>query len=232
LVELRPGQHLGGRSGWLRAAVLGADDGIVTTASIALGVSAASASYSGIVTAGVAALVAGSFSMAVGEYVSVSSQRDGERATVAVERRELATDPEGEAGELAKIYEERGLSRALAARVAAELMARDPLAAHVRDELGLTSELAARPLQAALSSAFSFAFGSCVPLFVIIIAPRAFLEWLVAAAALLSLASLGWISARLGGGHPVRAILRVTIGGGLAMAATLGVGSALSVSGF
>jgi vacuolar iron transporter family protein len=210
---------------------LGADDGIVTTASIALGVSAASASHSAIVTAAVAALVAGSFSMAVGEYVSVSSQKDGELANVALERKELAADPAGEAIELAQIYERRGLSSALAKRVAEELMAHDALGTHVRDELGLTDELSARPLQAAVSSAASFAAGASLPLIVIVLAPRGILESTVAGSALLSLASLGGISARVGGGHPVRAALRVVLGGGLAMAATVAVGRILSVSG-
>ncbi len=224
-------EHPGSRMGWLRAAVLGADDGIVTVAAIALGVSAAAASHASVVTAAVAALVAGALSMAVGEYVSVSSQRDSERASIAKERRELSDDPEGETVELAGIYQDRGLPPDLARRVAEHLMAGDALAAHVRDELGFSEELAARPLQAALASGASFMGGAVIPLLAILLASGGARDPIVVAASLVSLAVLGWVGARIGGGSPAKASVRVVVGGGLAMAVTIGIGRLLGASG-
>lgn len=223
--------HPGARMGWLRAAVLGADDGIVTVAAIALGVSASAASHSGVVTAAVAALVAGALSMAAGEYVSVSSQRDSERSSIALERKELADDPQGELAELAAIYQDRGLPRELAQQVAEHLMTRDALAAHVRDELGFTDDLAARPVQAAMASAGSFILGALVPLLVILLVPQGVRDPVVVAASLATLAALGWVGAQVGGGSQARAALRVVVGGGIAMAATIGIGRLLGASG-
>lgn len=217
--------------GWLRAAVLGADDGIVTVAAIALGVSAAATSHAGVVTAASAALVAGALSMAAGEYVSVSSQRDSERSSIALERQELADDPEGERVELARIYEDRGLPADLARQVAEHLMDEDALGAHVRDELGFSEELAARPLQAALASAASFVLGALIPLLAILLAPTAARDVIVVVASLTTLATLGWLGSRVGGGSSARAAIRVVIGGGIAMAVTVGIGSLLGASG-
>jgi vacuolar iron transporter family protein len=224
-------RHAGARMGWLRAAVLGADDGIVTVSAIALGVSAAAASHAGVVLAASAALVAGALSMAAGEYVSVSSQRDSEQASIAFERQELIDDPEGETAELAGIYEARGLTPDLARQVAEHLMATDALAAHVRDELGFSDELAARPLQAALASAASFVVGALIPLVAILVASDTARDWIVVAASLFALAALGSVGARVGGASPARASVRVTVGGGLAMAATIGIGHLLGGSG-
>ena len=223
-------RHRGGRAGWLRAAVLGANDGIVSTASLVVGVAAASASRDAVITAGIAGLVAGAMSMAVGEYVSVSSQRDTEHADLAKEARELAADPAGELDELTGIYQRRGLSPATAAIVAAELTAHDALAAHTRDELGLTETLRARPLQAASYSAVSFVAGAVLPLIAVIVAPAGARIAVVTVVALLCLAGSGALGAVLGGAGPWRGALRVTVGGGLAMAATaligIGVGAA------
>jgi VIT1/CCC1 family predicted Fe2+/Mn2+ transporter len=199
--------HLSHRSGWLRAAILGANDGIVSTASLVLGVAASGASGSAIVTAGIAGLAAGALSMAAGEYVSVSSQRDSERADLTLERKELRRDPEGELRELAGIYESRGLQPELANRVAQALTDSDALEAHAREELGLTEERQARPFQAAWASALAFSAGAILPV--------------IAVAA----AILGWSGARLGGGSRTIAIARVVIWGALAMAVTSGIGA-------
>jgi vacuolar iron transporter family protein len=224
-------RHRGGRAGWLRAAVLGANDGIVSTASLLVGVAAANSSRGAVITAGFAALVAGAMSMAVGEYVSVSSQRDTERADLAKETRELATDPEGELAELTGIYVNRGLSRATAATVAAELTAHDALGAHTRDELGLTETLRARPLQAATYSAISFLAGAILPLVAVLVAPSGARIAAVSVTALICLAGSGALGAVLGGATVWRGALRVTIGGGLAMAATALIGLAVGATG-
>ena len=216
--------HRGERSGWLRAAVLGADDGIVSVASIAIGVVATGASSTAVLAAAVAALVAGAMSMAAGEYMSVSSQRDIEVGDLAQERAELASDPAGEARELAGIYRQRGLSAELALQVAAALMAADPLAAHARDELGLSETSRPRPMQAALSSAASFIIGGALPVLTLVVAPTADATWAVVASAVTALAILGGAGAEAGGAPIGRAALRVGVGGTLAIAVTAGVG--------
>ncbi len=216
--------HRSERVGWLRAAVLGADDGIVSTASLVVGVAAAEASRQSVLVAGVAGLVAGALSMAAGEYVSVSSQADTERADLAREKAELATQPEAEEDELAGIYERRGLDRDLARTVARQLMARDALGAHMRDELGLTEELAARPLQAALASAVTFAVGAAVPILTIVAAPAGSLVPTVAIVSLLCLVALGAVAARAGGAPALVAARRVAFWGALAIAVTALVG--------
>lgn len=218
-------KHRTHRTGWLRAAVLGANDGIVSTASLILGVAAAGASSRTILVAGVAGLVAGATSMAAGEYVSVSSQSDTERADLARERKELAANPEQEHAELTGIYVKRGLDASLAADVATQLMEHDALAAHGRDELGITDTLAARPVQASLSSAGSFAVGAGLPLLIVLLFPASGLMWAVPGSSLLFLALLGSLAARAGGAPVVRAATRVTFWGALAMALTAGVGS-------
>ena len=223
--------HRSGRAGWLRAAVLGADDGIVSTASLVLGVAAAAASPSTVLVAGVAGLVAGATSMAAGEYVSVSTQRDAEQADIARERRQLAADPDLEQAELTDIYVRRGLDQELAATVAERLMAVDPLGSHVRDELGLQLGRLARPLQAAVVSAVSFALGAALPLVLIVLAPIGVRIPVTALGALALLALLGVIGARLGGAQPGRAALRVTVGGGLAMALTALIGQLVGATG-
>ena len=216
--------HRTHRTGWLRAAVLGANDGIVSTASLLVGVATANASPSAVVMTGVAALVAGAMSMAAGEYVSVHSQADTEQADLARERAELIKDPESELRELTGIYTARGLSPALAAQVAQQLTAHDALAAHSRDELGISAAFAAKPLQAALSSAASFAVGASLPLAVAAMAPaNATVIW-VSVASLLSLTALGVMAARMGGAAVVASVRRVTFWGVLAMAATAVVG--------
>ena len=217
--------HRIGRVGCLRAAVLGANDGIVSTASLVLGVATSHASHNGVVVAGVAGLVAGAMSMAAGEYVSVHSQVDTERAELAMERTELKTDNKGEHKELAAIYVERGLDAALAKQVAQQLMAHDALEAHARDELGITTTNQARPIQAALASAASFAGGAALPLGVAAMAPDTKLLYLVAGTSLLFLAGLGALAARVGGAKIVAGMLRVTFWGALAMAVTAGVGA-------
>jgi VIT1/CCC1 family predicted Fe2+/Mn2+ transporter len=217
--------HRSERSGWLRAAVLGANDGILSTASLVLGVAASHATHGHIVVAGVAGLVAGAMSMAAGEYVSVHSQADTEQADLALERQELKTDDKGEHQELAAIYVGRGLDPALAKLVADQLMAHDALGAHARDELGISSTLRARPVQAALSSAASFAVGAAMPLLVASIGPPAYLIYLVSATSLFFLALLGGIAARVGGASVASGALRVTFWGALAMAVTAGVGA-------
>jgi VIT1/CCC1 family predicted Fe2+/Mn2+ transporter len=217
---MRAEQHFGRRTSWLRAAVLGADDGIVSTASLMIGVAASNAPRGAVLTAGIAGLVAGAMSMAVGEYVSVSSQLDAERADLSREAQELDEDPEGEKTELALIYQRRGLSPALAKAVAEELSAGDRLAAHARDELGFDQSNLAQPNQAAWASAASFAAGAAVPVLAAVLAPRIELVSIIALAALVALLALGAWGARLGGAAPLKASLRVAIGGGLAMVVT------------
>jgi len=217
-------RHRSERIGWLRAAVLGANDGIVSTASLVVGVAAAEATRHDVLVAGVAGLVAGALSMAAGEYVSVSSQADTEQADIEREKGELATQPKAEEAELADIYRKRGLTPELARTVAQQLMAKDALAAHARDELGLTAELAARPLQAALTSAATFSVGAGVPVLMIVAAPANTLVLVVAAVSLLCLVALGAIAARTGGAHAATGAMRVAFWGALAMAATAGVG--------
>jgi VIT1/CCC1 family predicted Fe2+/Mn2+ transporter len=216
--------HLVSRIGWLRAAVLGANDGIVSTASLIVGVAAAAVQSSEVLIAGVAGLVAGAMSMAAGEYVSVSSQADTEKAELERERGELATQPTFEREELAAVYVERGLSPDLAGAVADQLMAKDALAAHARDELGITEVTAANPIQAALTSAATFAAGAALPLIAVLVAPVAWLVPAVAAISLLALALLGALGARTGGAPVLRATIRVTFWGALAMAITAGIG--------
>jgi VIT1/CCC1 family predicted Fe2+/Mn2+ transporter len=216
--------HRTRRVGWLRAAVLGANDGIVSTASLVLGIAAAEASRAQVLVAGVAGLVAGALSMAAGEYVSVSSQADTERADLEREKQELATEPKAEEDELAGIYVRRGLRPELARSVAQELMAKDALGAHMRDELGITEELTARPLQAALASAASFAVGAGLPVLTILFAPASGLMLTVLCVSLVCLAALGAVAARAGGASPWRGAARVVFWSALAMAATAAVG--------
>lgn len=217
--------HLVARIGWLRAAVLGANDGIVSTASLIVGVAAAAAAANDILVAGVAGLVAGAMSMAAGEYVSVSSQSDTEQADLARERAELSQNVKFERAELADIYVKRGLDPALAQEVAVQLMAKDALGAHARDELGISEITAARPVQAALTSATTFAAGAAMPLLMVVLVPAAYLVPAVSAASLGFLALLGAIGARAGGANVLRATIRVTFWGALAMAATAGIGA-------
>jgi len=219
-----PERHRRERIGWLRASVLGANDGIVSTASLIVGVAAAGTAKQDVLLAGLAGLVAGALSMAAGEYVSVSSQADTERADLDLERRELATQPEAEEDELTTIYVRRGLDADLARTVARQLMAKDALSAHARDELGLTSELAARPLQAAVASAATFAVGAGVPVLTIVLAPISALVVVVSAVSLVCLAALGAIAARAGGAPALVGAARVAFWGALAMAMTAGVG--------
>ena len=217
-------RHRNERIGWLRAAVLGANDGIVSTASLIVGVAAASSAPREILVAGVAGLVAGALSMAAGEYVSVSSQADTERADLALEKKELATQPAWEETELTEIYVKRGLDPTLARTVAQQLMAHDALGAHARDELGMTDALAARPLQAALASAATFSVGAGLPILTVLIAPPASLVLIVSLVSLVCLASLGALAARAGGASPWIGAWRVAFWGALAMAVTAGVG--------
>lgn len=217
--------HRTARIGWLRAAVLGANDGVVSTASLVVGVAAAGADRAAILVAGVAGLVAGALSMAAGEYVSVSSQADTERADLAREREELAADRPLEEDELAAIYEKRGLEPALARQVALRLMAHDAIGAHARDELGMSAATAARPLQAALASAATFAVGAVLPILVAMSAPASSLSAAVAAASLVCLAGLGAVAARAGGASAMAGARRVAFWGALAMAATAAVGA-------
>ncbi|OOG58990.1 VIT family protein [Polaromonas sp. C04] len=218
-------RHRTERIGWLRAAVLGANDGIVSTASLVLGVAAAHATHSSILVAGLAGLVAGAMSMAAGEYVSVHTQADTENADIAQERRELKADDAGEHRELAAIYVARGLAPALAKQVAEQLMAHDGLGAHVRDELGISPALSARPIQAAFASAASFSAGAAMPLAVAWLAPQASLVILVALTSLAFLAFLGAVAARAGGAPLAAGAMRVTFWGALAMGLTAGVGA-------
>lgn len=217
--------HLSHRSNWLRAAVLGANDGIVSTSSLVLGVAASGASSSAIVTAGIAGLVAGALSMAAGEFVSVSSQRDSERADLRLEERELRDDPEGELRELAWIYEKRGVPPELARQVAVALTARNALVAHARDELGLEQERRARPLQAAWASALAFSAGAVLPVVAVALVPAGARAVVCVAVTVLALAVLGALGARLGGGDQRRATARVVGWGALAMAITAGIGA-------
>jgi VIT1/CCC1 family predicted Fe2+/Mn2+ transporter len=217
--------HLTHRIGWLRAAVLGANDGVISTASLIVGVAAAHGDHSAIITAGLAGLVGGAMSMAAGEYVSVSSQADMEQAQTEVERKELETDATGERKELANIYVKRGLSRELAAQVADALTAHDALGAHLRDELGITPEQRARPVQAAVASAASFASGAGLPLLVALFAPAAHLGPIVTACSLATLTGLGAVAARAGGAPVFSGAIRVLAWGVFAFAATAGVGA-------
>lgn len=225
-----PEKHNTHRVGWLRAAVLGANDGIVSTASLVLGVAAAGTSSKGILIAGIAGLVAGAMSMAAGEYVSVSSQADTERADLDRERKELATRPKQEHRELAGIYVERGLDAGLASNVATQLMAHDALGAHARDELGISDASTARPVQAALASAVTFSVGAALPLVIVLLVPLSTLMWAVSGSALLFLALLGALAARAGGASVITAAARVTFWGALAMALTAGVGALFGVA--
>jgi len=217
--------HLIDRIGWLRASVLGANDGIVSTASLIVGVAAAQATPATILLTGIAGLVAGAMSMAAGEYVSVSSQADTESADRIREENELATIPDKEREELVGIYETRGLDRALAEMVADKLTAHDALATHLRDELGMATHTAARPVQAALASAAAFAIGASLPLAMVRLSPAPYLTWTVSIAALLFLAVLGAVGAKAGGAGIGRAVLRVTFWGAIAMAATAAIGA-------
>ena len=229
-ISTHPEHHRSERIGWLRAAVLGANDGIVSTASLIVGVAAAQTSRSSVLVAGVAGLVAGAMSMAAGEYVSVSSQADTENADLARERSELAANPAFELDELQGIYVDRGLDPALARQVAEELMAHDALGAHARDELGISAVHAARPVQAALASAASFAVGAALPLIVAMTAPTSRIIVLVAAASLVFLSVLGAIAARAGGASALRGAVRVTFWGAFALAVTALIGRAFGAA--
>ncbi len=230
LLMRHPELHRTERIGWLRAAVLGANDGIVSTASLVVGIAAAESSRGSILLVGIAGLVSGALSMAAGEYVSVSSQADTEQADLALERRELATQRPAEEEELAAIYVRRGLQPALARTVALQLMAHDALGAHARDELGLSEQLAARPLQAALASAGTFAVGAALPIAAVLLAPPGRLALLVSGVSLICLVALGSLAARTGGASAWRGALRVGFWGALAMAATAGVGALFGTS--
>lgn len=224
-LHAHPESHPVSRIGWLRAAVLGANDGTVSTASLIVGVAAASTATSDVLLAGAAGLAAGAMSMAAGEYVSVSLQSDTERADLAREQAEIATQPELEREELARIYTDRGLTPELARQVAEQLMLRDALGAHARDELGISEATTARPIQAALTSAATFAVGAAMPLVMVLVLPAPSLILGVSIASLLFLALLGALGARAGGANVVKATLRVTFWGALAMALTAGIGA-------
>jgi len=217
--------HLIERIGWLRAAVLGANDGIISTASLMVGVAAASTNSSEILVAGTASLVAGAMSMAAGEYVSVSSQSDTENADLQKERRELAEDPESELNELTQIYVRRGVEPALARQVAEQMTAKDAFTAHARDELGLAEHVVARPVQAALTSAVTFALGAAIPLIISLVAPTAQIAPIVSGGSLVCLAVLGALGARAGGADIWKPTIRVTFWGAIAMAATAAIGT-------
>jgi len=217
--------HHSHRIGWLRAAVLGANDGVVSTASLVIGVASAHASRGDVLLAGVAGLAAGAMAMAAGEYVSVSSQADTEKADLVIEQKGLDIDEPAERRELADIYVERGLDAGLAQQVAAQLMAHDALGAHARDELGISETVRARPLQAAAASAASFTVGAVMPLLTAVLAPQTDLTVCVAAATLIFLAVLGTLAAQAGGANKIKGALRVTVWGALAMAVTAGVGA-------
>jgi VIT1/CCC1 family predicted Fe2+/Mn2+ transporter len=216
--------HLIERIGWLRAAVLGANDGIISTASLVVGVAAASTSSSEVMLAGVAGLVAGATSMAAGEYVSVSSQSDTESADLAKERRELAEQPESELDELTRIYVERGVEPSLARQVAIQLTAKDAFAAHARDELGLSAHSVARPVQAALTSAVTFAGGAALPLLIAVFSPPSLIPWAVSGGSLAALGLLGAVGAQTGGAGIFTPMLRVVFWGAVAMGATAAIG--------
>lgn len=224
-------RHLVQRVGWLRAAVLGANDGIISTSSLVVGIAAAETSNSTVMLTGIAALIAGAISMAAGEYVSVSSQVDVEGSDRLRETTEHAADPQEEGRELAAIYEARGLAPNLAAQVAEQLMRRDPIGAHLRDELGITSELAARPIQAAFASAATFCAGAIVPVLMVGVVPRDALVVSIAIATLVLLAILGAVGARAGGAAMWRGALRVTFWGAIALAATAGLGNLFGTGG-
>jgi VIT1/CCC1 family predicted Fe2+/Mn2+ transporter len=223
-------RHLLDRVGWLRAAVLGANDGIISTASLILGVASASAGRSGALLAGAAGLIAGAMSMAAGEYISVSAQSDTEKADIAREKGELATDPVFEREELTQIYVRRGLDRDLATRVADQLMAHDALGAHARDELGISSISAVRPVQAAFASAASFTVGAAAPLLLLLVSPASAIIPIVAAGSLLALAVLGALGGIAGGAGIAKAMSRVTFWGALAMCLTAGIGALLGTT--
>ena len=229
-LHTHPEKHASSRIGWLRAAVLGANDGIVSTASLIVGVAASEATRSSVLIAGAAALLAGALSMASGEYVSVSSQADTERADLARETNELRRQPELEQEELTRIYESRGVDPATASMVATQMMSSDALAAHARDELGLTEVHTARPLQAALASALTFTLGAAAPLAVVLFAPLALLVPSVSIVSLVCLAVLGGVGARIGGAPVTRSVLRVALWGALAMAVTAGAGRLLGTA--
>lgn len=216
--------HFISRIGWLRAAVLGANDGIISTASLIAGIAASAATKETVLLTGIAALVAGSLSMATGEYVSVSSQADTEQADLAREKQELKDFPDAEIKELTQIYIERGLKPDLARQVAVQLMQKDALKAHARDELGLSEHLEARPIQAAITSALTFATGAILPLIGVLLAPRGLILPVVSICAVALLAALGMLGGRVGGSNPLRAALRVTFWGAIALATTAGIG--------
>jgi vacuolar iron transporter family protein len=220
-----PERHLVSRIGWLRAAILGANDGLLSTASLIVGVAAASTSASGVLIAGVAGLVAGSVSMAAGEYVSVSSQHDTEQADLARERAEQESEPEAEHEELANIYVERGVAKDVAKIVAKQLMAKDALGAHAQDELGITKEMSARPIQAALTSALTFALGAAMPLVVVLLSPSAMLVYAISITTLIFLGGLGAIGAQIGGSNILKGMMRVTFWGALALGLTAAIGA-------
>jgi VIT1/CCC1 family predicted Fe2+/Mn2+ transporter len=222
--------HLIQRIGWLRAAALGANDGIISTASLVVGVAAASTNTGEVMVAGVAGLVAGAMSMAAGEYVSVSSQSDTENADLARERRELADQPEAELDELTQIYIARGVEPGLARQAAEQMTAKDAFAAHSRDELGLSEHVVARPIQAAFTSALTFTGGAAVPLVIALLAPKTSIAVIVSAGSLACLAGLGAIGARIGGAAILKPTLRVTFWGAFAMAATAAIGAAVGRS--
>lgn len=221
---VRPHQHYSGRIGWLRAAVLGANDGILSTSGLLVGVASAAASRNALWIAGIAGLVAGAISMAAGEYVSVSSQADSERADLDIERRELDANPHGEQMELEEIYRQRGLDPTLARQVAEQLTRHDALEAHARDELGLSEVAAARPVQAAMASAVAFSSGAAIPLLVSLLAPMHRVTWVVGATSLIALAVLGALAAATGGAPPLRGAARVVFWGALAMSFTALIG--------
>ncbi|MBL9033465.1 MAG: VIT family protein [Rhodospirillaceae bacterium] len=223
-------RHLVSRIGWLRAAVLGANDGIVSTASLIVGVAAASATSADVLVAGTAGLVAGAMSMAAGEYVSVSSQSDTEQADLARERAELASQPAFERDELTQIYVKRGIAPDLARQVAEQLMAKDALGAHAQDELGISEITTARPIQAALTSAATFSIGAALPLALVLVTPQAYLVPAVSTASLFFLALLGAVGARAGGAKVMTATLRVTFWGAMAMAFTAGIGALVGMA--
>lgn len=225
LTTRNPEKHRTHRVGWLRAAVLGANDGIVSTASLIVGVAAAESTRHSVLVAGIAGLVAGAMSMAAGEYVSVSSQSDTESADLNRERGELADNADDEHAELAAIYVARGLDANLASEVAAQLMAKDALGAHARDELGISDTLSARPVQAAFASAASFAVGAALPLLLVLVVPLSRIVWVVSSGSLFFLALLGTLAARAGGSPVWRSVVRVTFWGALAMAITAGIGA-------
>jgi VIT1/CCC1 family predicted Fe2+/Mn2+ transporter len=223
--RMHPEQHVVSRLGWLRAAVLGANDGVLSTSSLIIGVASAGGTHASIIVAGIAGLVAGAMSMAAGEYVSVSSQADSEQADLARERGELARDGPGELAELAAVYTSRGVDSALAVQVADQLMRKDALGAHARDELGITDTSTAQPVQAALSSAASFAIGAALPLAMVLVTPPGLVTVSVSVASLLFLAVLGVAGALIGGAPWVKAAIRVTFWGAFAMAVTAGIGA-------